>query len=125
MYGNGKWIPVFTFKAASVCSETIFIQSCQAVGPDRMLFRKEINSLSCVMGSNQFRTNFFSLLRTRCSRDTNFLSFEGPSPNDKISCFVCIEGGYKFALALPRSRHKKTKHEHNFQICFLMAAASS
>ena len=35
---NVKLILVFTFKATSVSSETMFIQSCQAVGPDRLLF---------------------------------------------------------------------------------------
>ena len=35
---NVKLILVFAFKAASVSSETMFIQSCQAAGPDRLLF---------------------------------------------------------------------------------------
>ena len=35
MNGNVKRIPVFTIKVASVSSKTMFIQSCQAVGPDK------------------------------------------------------------------------------------------
>ena len=47
MNGNVKLIPVFTFKVASVSSETMFIQSCQAVGPDRLLFCSKTDSLFC------------------------------------------------------------------------------